>query len=173
MKSFVVLMRKLRVGKHLLPLNVLVCILLISVLSLVSYAASVTATSTTTQAVQGVMFNVVGGFTAASNGFGLTPSSGSATSLPASWVSGNTVTTAVVAGNWQYAVNVTITAAASPSTTYTLSVQWNTGSGYGALGGSLTFTTPSSISAGQWMLFVLNTGVTTFNAPAALVITVQ
>ena len=156
-----------------MPLKLLIPILVISVLAIVSFAASVTITTTTSQAVQGVMFNVVGGFTAASNGFGLTPSSGSATSLPATWSSGSTVTTATVAGNWQYAVNVTISASASPSTTYTLDVQWDTGSGYSTLGSPLTFTTPSTISAGQWMLFVLNTGVTTFSAPAALVVTIQ
>jgi hypothetical protein len=40
------------------------------------------------------------------------------------------------------------------------------------MGSSLTFTTPASITAGQTMTFVLNTGGTTFNAPAGILITI-
>jgi hypothetical protein len=163
----------MRIKKHVLPLKILLPILLISVLSIVSYAASVTTTTSTSQTIQGVLYSVTGGFSAATNGFVVTQSSATATSLPATWSNGGTVTTATVAGNWQYSATVTINAGASPSTTYTVTVQWNTGSGYSTLGSALTFTTLSSISAGQTMTFVFNTAVTTFNAPAALIITIQ
>jgi len=151
----------------------LIPILLISVLSIVSYAASVTTTTTNTQTIQGVLYNVAGGFSASANGFVVTQSSATATSLPATWSNTGTVTTATVAGNWQYSINVTINAAASPSTTYTVTVQWNTGSGYSTLGSALTVTTLNPVTAGQIMTFVFNTGVTTFNAPVALLITIQ
>jgi hypothetical protein len=158
--------------KHSMPLKILIPILIIATISIVSYAASVGVNSTTTQTVQGVMYTVTGGFTAANNGFVVTQSQAAATTTPATWANNGVVTTATVAGNWQYSLNVTITAAAGASTTYTVSVQWNTGSGYQALSTPVTFTTPATITAGQTMTFVFNTGVTTFNAPAGIMITV-
>jgi hypothetical protein len=62
-------------------------------------------------------------------------------------------------------------AGAAASTTYTVTVQWNTGSGYTQMG-QLTFTTPSTITAGQTMTFIFNTGGSSFNAPTGIVITV-
>jgi hypothetical protein len=38
--------------------------------------------------------------------------------------------------------------------------------------GQLYFTTPSSITAGQSMTFIFDTGSTSFNAPLGIVITV-
>jgi hypothetical protein len=165
-------MNKIRSLRHFMPLKLLALILVISVISVVSFAASVTVNSSTSQAVQGVVYNVTGGFSVANNGFVVTQSAATATTLPATWSNGVTVTTATVAGNWQYSATVTINAGASPSTTYTVTVQWNTGSGYSTMGSSLTFTTPASITAGQTMIFVLNTGGTTFNAPAGILITI-
>jgi hypothetical protein len=165
-------MNKMKSLKHFMPLKLLIPILVISVLAIVSFAASVTISTTTSQAVQGVIYNVQGGFTAASNGFAVTYSAATATTLPATWAPNGIVTTATVVGNWQYSLNVTITAAASPSTTYTVTVTWNTGSGYTTMGTLLTVTTLPSITAGQTMTFVLNTGVSTFNAPVGIMITV-
>jgi len=167
-------MKKLRIGKHVVPLKVLVPILMISVLSLVSYAASVTVTTVNTQSVSGVLYNVAGGFTAANNGFGLTSVAATATTLPAAWTNAGTITMATVAGNWQYSITVTINAGATASTTYSVSVQWSTGgSAYNALGTQLTFTTPASITPGQTMTFIFDSGETDFTAPAGLVITIQ
>ena len=165
-------MNKIRSLRHFMPLKLLVPILIISVLSIVSFAASVSINSTTSQSVQGVVYNVTGGFSAASNGFVVTQSAATATTLPAAWANGGNVTTATVAGNWQYSANVTINAGATPSTTYTVTIQWNTGTGYNTMATALTFTTGATITAGQTMTFVLNTGVTTFNAPAGIIITV-
>jgi len=79
-----------------MPLKLLIPILVISLLSVVSFAASVSINSTTSQSVQGVVYNVTGGFSAASNGFIVTQSAATATTLPASWANGGTVTTATV-----------------------------------------------------------------------------
>jgi hypothetical protein len=165
-------MKILNTIKHSMPLKILIPILIISLVAVVSFAASVAINSSTSQTVQGVIYTVVGGFTASNNGFVVTQSSATATVLPSTWTNGSTVTTATVAGNWQYSIVVTLNAAASTSTTYTVSVQWNTGTGYAALSTPLTFTTPATITPGQTMTFVFNTGVTTFNAPAGLVITI-
>jgi hypothetical protein len=164
-------MSNMKPFKNMLPLKIFVPILAIALLSLVSFAASVNISTSSSEAVQGVSYNVAGGFTAASNNFVVTHSAATASSQPATWSNGATVTTATVAGNWQYSVTITIKASAAASTTYTVSVQWNTGSGYNTMG-SLTFTTPATIIADQTMIFVINTGVSTFNAPLGIVITV-
>jgi hypothetical protein len=165
-------MNKIKSLNHFMPLKLFIPILVISMLAVVSFAASVTINTTTSQAVQGVIYDVVGGFTVVPNNFAVTYSAATATGLPATWSNGGTVTTATVVGNWQYSLTLTITALASPSTTYTVTVTWNTGTGYTTLGSALTFTTPSNIVAGQTMTFVINTGQTTFNAPAGMLITV-
>jgi hypothetical protein len=149
----------------------LILLALIAIVSLASYAASVTVTTTTEQARAGVYYNVVGGFTAASNGFQVTQAAGAASAQPCTWANGGTCQTALVAANWYYSVTLTLNAAASPSTTYTITVTWNTGSGYSTLG-SRTLTTLASITAGQTMTFLFDTAVTTFIAPAGIVITV-
>jgi alpha-D-ribose 1-methylphosphonate 5-phosphate C-P lyase len=165
-------MNKLRSLKHFMPLKLLIPILAISILAVVSFAANVTITTTDSQAVQGVIYNVNGGFTAATNGFQVTYSAATATSLPATWSNGGTVTTATVVGDWQYSLTLTITSSASASTTYTVTVQWNTGSGYATMGTALTVTTPSTITPDQTMTFVLSTGVSNFAAPVGIMITV-
>jgi hypothetical protein len=149
----------------------LLLLVLIAVVSLASYAASVTVTTTTQQAQAGVYFNVIGGFTAASNGFSVIQATGAGSAQPCTWTNGGTCQTALTAGNWYYSVTLTINAAASPSTTYTVTVTWNTGTGYTTLG-SRTVTTGATITAGQTMSFLLDTAVTTFNAPSGIVITV-
>lgn len=157
--------------KKSMPLKILIPILIISMASVVSFAASIGVNSSTSQTVQGVMYTVTGGFTASSNGFTVTQSSATASDQPTTWSSNGIVTTATTAGNWQYAFTVTINAAAQASTTYTATVQWNTGSGYNTLG-TLTFTTPATITAGQTMTFVVSTGVTSFNSPAGIMINI-
>jgi hypothetical protein len=156
--------RRLRL-KYMLPL------LAISIFSLGSFAASVIVTQTTLQAQNGVYFNVIGGFTGASNGFNVVQATAAASAQPCTWANGGTCATAVTAGRWQYSFTLTLNAAATASTTYTLTVTWNTGAGYSTLG-TLTVTTLASITAGQTMTFLLDTGGTTFTAPAGITITV-
>ena len=165
-------MNKIKSLRRLMPLKLFIPILFISMLAVVSFAANVTINTTTSQTVQGVIYNVVGGFTAATNGFQVTYSAATATTLPATWANGGTVTTATVVGDWQYSLTLTITAQATGSTTYTVTVQWNTGSGYNTMGTQITVTTPSSITPNQTMTFMLNTGVSTFSAPVGIMITV-
>jgi len=151
--------------RYLLPL------LAISVFSLASFAATVQVTQTTLQAQSGVYFNVIGGFSAASNGFVVVQATAAASGQPCTWANGGTCQTALTAGDWEYSVTLTLNAAATASTTYTLTVTWNTGAGYVSLG-SRTLTTLASITAGQTMTFLLDTAGTTFTAPAGITITV-
>jgi hypothetical protein len=154
------------------PLKLLFPLLAISLFAVVSYAVSVTVTTTTYASDNGVYFNVTGGFTATSNGFNVVQAAGTATTLPATWANGGTVQNTLVAGDWEYSVTLTLNAAATVSHTYTFTVQWNTGSGYTTLGIPLTVTTLATITAGQTMTFLLDTGSTSITAPAGVTITV-
>jgi hypothetical protein len=151
-------------------LKVLLPLMAISIFAVGSFAASVSVTSTTYEAQNGVYFNINGGFTAVSDGFSVVQTTG-ATSSPCTWANGGTCQTAVTAGDWQYSVALTITASAATSHVYTVSVTWNTGSGYTSMG-SVTVQTLSSITPSQTMTFVFDTSTTTFSAPAGIVVTV-
>jgi hypothetical protein len=152
-------------------LNVIFPLLVISIFSIVSFAAAVAVNSTTYQGQNGVYFNIAGGFTAASNGFNVIQATASASGQPCAWSNGATCQTALAAGDWEYSATLTMTASAAVTHTYTLTVAWNTGSGYVTLG-TLTVTSPATIVAGQTMTFLINTGGTSFTAPAGIVVTV-
>jgi len=154
------------------PLKMLLPILAISLVSVGSYASSVTVSPTTYQDEKGIYFNVIGGFTALSNGFWVVQADSSATSLPALWSNAGTVQTSMTAGQWYYSFTLTLNAAATHGTTYTVTASWDTGSGYNTLGSPLTVTTLGTITAGQTMTFLIDTGVTSFSAPTGITITV-
>jgi hypothetical protein len=153
------------------PLRVLVPILFIVAFSTAAFATSVSVAPVTYQNVQGVQFNVTGAFSASSNGFFVSPSAGTASSQPCSWSNGGICQTALVAGDWYYSITLTLNSVPSVTTTYTVTVDWNTGSGYSQLG-QLTVSVPTTASAGQTMQFFFNTGLSTFTAPTGIVVTV-
>lgn len=154
-----------------LPLKILLPLLAISLFSVGSFATTVGISQATYQAQNGVSYNVTGGFSAASNGFTVVQSAATASAQPCTWSSGGTCQTALTAGDWEYSLTITINAGAATSHTYTVTVSWNTGSGYTNMG-TLTVTTPATITAGQTMDFNIDTAATTFNAPAAVTITI-
>ena len=155
-----------------LPIRLVLPILLIAMFSVYSFATSVSVTSTTVQSQNGILYDVTGGFTVASNGFSVVQSTSSASTLPVTWSNGGTVKTALSAGHWYYSLTLTINSNAEAITTYTVTVTWNTGSVYSTLGSALTFTTPGTIVPSQTMNFFFDTGLTSFNAPTAITITV-
>lgn len=152
------------------PLRLLFPILAISILATVSYAVSVTVTNNNYQSDNGVYFNVGTFWTAASNGFVVVPSTSAASAQPCPWANAGTCQTALTAGNWEFSVTLTINAGAATSTTYTMTVKWNTGSGYTTLG-TLTVTSPATVTAGQTMTFLFDTGATSITAPAGITVT--
>jgi hypothetical protein len=154
------------------PLKILIPILLISAISAVSFAASASISPTVAyQGVQGIQYNVAGGLSAANAGFVVTQSAATASPANAAWSTGGTLTTATVAGDWEYHLTVTTNTGCPASTVYTAIVQWNTGSGYSSMG-SISFTTPATIVNGAQMTFVFNTGVNSFSAPVAITVTI-
>lgn len=149
--------------RYLLPL------LAIVVFSVVSYAANVTVNNATYQSVNGVYYNVSGGFTvsAANSGFNVVQATGTATS-PCAWATGTSCQTALTAGHWYFWVTIT---AAAGATLPTVGVSWNTGTGYSSLG-SISVAS-GSITTGNTMTFLFDTGSQTFSAPAGITVTVQ
>ncbi|MEM0271696.1 MAG: hypothetical protein QW514_04025 [Thermoprotei archaeon] len=146
---------------------------MISLIAAVYAGATVAVTPNTYQAQSGVYYVVTGNIGVAGQGFSVAIANNPpSTPSPCSWSNGGTCTTAITAGHWVYIVQVTLTPNTQPGQTYTVTVYWNTGSGYTTMG-SLKFTTPSTITAGQSMTFVFDTGTNSFNAPLGIVITVQ
>jgi hypothetical protein len=131
----------------------------------------VNVTDSKYESYSGIDFTDVGGFSVASNGFLVTQTAGSSSTLPCSWSNGGTCQSSLPAGDWYYSVTLMLNVEATASTTYTLTVSWNTGSGYSTLG-ILTFSTAGTITSGQTMIFLMNTGESSFAAPAGMTVTV-
>jgi len=104
-----------------------------------------------------------------------------------SWADGNsdrtampmdqrgTCTTAVTGGDWVYTVQVALTGS-TPASQHIHghpAVAPTGGAQRSVTVGTLQFTTPSTITPGETMNFIFDTGSTSFTAPAAIVITVQ
>jgi hypothetical protein len=157
--------------RNKLPLKVMVPIMLISLFAVGSFATSVGVSTQSFAGQAGVSYSVTGAFSAASNGFQVVQSTTTASAQPCVWANGGTCNTALTSGDWYYQVTLTIAASAIVSHTYTTTIQWNTGTGYVTLG-TLTVTTGATITAGQTMVFQIDTIVTSFNAPAAITVTV-
>lgn len=151
--------------------------LAVSVLSTAVYAASVQVQSTTYQSVTGVYYQVTGNFAVAAQGFYVAKATTQASAQPCTWGSGPFCSTALTAGHWIYIVTVTlVTNPNNANQVFTISVQWDTNQAqtpsYTSMG-SLTFTVPTNAQANSQYTFVFDTGVSSFNAPAGIVITIQ
>jgi hypothetical protein len=151
----------------------LIIIAAIAILSTVVYASSVSVATSTYQAQNGVYYVVTGNFGVTGQGFTVGQTA-TASTQPCAWSNGGTCTTAVTGGDWVYTVQVALTGNTPTSSTFTVTLQWlpQGGTAYVTVG-TLQFTTPSTITPGQTMNFIFDTGSTSFTAPAAIVITVQ
>ena len=152
----------------------LIIIAAIAILSTVVYASSVSVTTSTYQAQNGVYYVVTGNFVVTGQGFTVGQTATASTPPPCPWRNGGTCTTAVTGGDWVYTVQVALTGSTPKSSIFTVTLQWlpQGGTAYVTVG-TLQFTTPSTITTGQTMNFTFDTGSTSFTAPVAIVITVQ
>jgi P pilus assembly chaperone PapD len=150
-------------------------LLLIVAFSAVSYAATVSVTPFTYQDYEGIHFIVTGALTGSFNGFFVVTNTQTASILPCTWANGGTCNTALTAGHWYLSITLTTTSTAlAPGPTYTVTVKWapNTNSPYTTLT-ALTFQTGATPpQSGESMTFLFDTGVSTFYAPAGIVVTV-
>ena len=158
----------------LVPRNNLKLLLLIAgiaVFSIASYATTVSVSTTTFQSQYGVSYNVTGAFTAADQGFSVVPAAVAASTQPCTWSNNGVCQTALTQGHYKYTLNLTLNTVPGSTTTYTITVKWDQGSGQTQLG-QLTVSVPNTATAAQVMTIKMDTGGTSFVTPLSLDVTV-
>ena len=148
-------------------LKTLVVLGAIALFSVVSYATTVSVTTTTYQSQYGISYNVTGAFTAADKGFQVVPTTVAASSQPCTWANSGTCRTALTEGHYEYLVLLTLNTAPGSTTTYTVTVKWDQGSGQSQLG-QLTVSVTASAVPGNAMTFYLDSGASSFTAPLSM-----
>ena len=146
---------------------------IIIVVSVGAFAASVTISTSNNAAYQGVYVNANGYYSVSNTAYNVVEAAQSATTQPLAW-SNNAVgyVNAIVAGDWELSYTLQINAGGLTSHTYTITVYSTAAAGTTSTLYTFQFTSPASITAGQTMTIIWDTGATTWTAPAALSITV-
>ena len=152
-------------------LKLLVLLAAIAVFSIASYATTVSVSTTTYQSQYGVSYNVTGAFTAADQGFSVEPTTSAASVQPCTWANNGACTNALTQGHYKYTLTLTLNTVPGATTTYTVTVKWDQGTGQTTLG-QLTVSVPNTAVAAQVMTFKMDTGATSFNTPLSLDVTV-
>ncbi len=149
-----------------------VFLLVISV-SIGAFATSVTITNTDNAGYQGVYVQDNGYYSVTNTNYNVVESAQSATTPPLAWSNGaDGYVNALVAGDWALSFTLTINAGGLTSHTYTITVSSTAASGTISTLYTFQFTSPSTITAGQTMTILWDTGSTTWTAPAALTVTI-
>jgi hypothetical protein len=152
-------------------LKLLVLLGAIAAFSVASYATTVSVSSTTYQSQYGVSYNVAGGFTAADQGFAVVPATVAASAQPCTWANNGSCATALTEGHYKYTLTLTLNTVPGSTTTYTVTVKWDQGSGQTQLG-QLTVSVPNTAVTTNVMTFKMDTGGTSFTTPLSLDVTV-
>jgi hypothetical protein len=139
----------------------------IAIFSIASYATSVSVSTTTYQSQYGVSYNVTGAFTAADLGFRVVPTGVAGSAQPCPWIASGTCQTALTQGHYEYLLSLTLNTVPGATTTYTVTVKWDQGSGQSQLG-QLTVSVPNTAVAGQLMTFHFDTAGTSFSTPLSI-----
>jgi hypothetical protein len=158
----------------LVPRNNLKLLLLLAAIaafSVASFATTISVSTTTYQSQYGVSYNVTGGFTAADQGFAVQPTTAAASAQPCTWANAGTCATALTQGHYKYTLTLTLNTVPGATTTYTVTVKWDQGTGQTQLG-QLTVSVTNLALAAQSMTFKMDTGGTSFTTPLSLDVTV-
>ncbi len=158
---------KLKIPQNILSPKILIPLVVISLFSIGSFAASGGISTTTLQEQYGVAFSIAGGFTGADNGFATSGSTQTASTQPCTWTNGAVCRSALTGGDWRYQTTLTINAGAQALHTYTVNVLIN-GAAPSACSTGITFTTGATITAGQTMIFRCDTGLTSLSTVSAI-----
>ncbi len=118
---------------HTQTTKVIILLLIVSTLSIISYAAPINVQTQDSQGLGGVYYNVSNNYTISSANFAVVATTKGASST---WSTTAPCNTALTAGHWLYNVSVT---AASGATISTITVYIDSGTGYTTLG-AITFT---------------------------------
>ena len=148
-------------------LKTLVLLGAIAVFAVASYATTVSVSTTTYQSQYGVSYSVTGAFTAADKGFQVVPAAVAASSQPCAWASAGTCRTALTQGDYEYLLQLTLNTVPGSTTTYTVTVKWDQGSGQSQMG-QLTVSVPNTAVAATVMTFHIDTAGTSFTTPLSI-----
>ena len=143
----------------------------IAAFSIASFATTVSVSTTTYQSQYGVSYNVTGAFTAADQGFSVVPATAAASTQPCTWANNGSCANALTQGHYKYTLTLTLNTVPGSTTTYTVTVKWDQGSGQSTLA-QLTVSVPNTAVAAQVMTFKMDTGATSFTTPLSLDVTV-
>jgi hypothetical protein len=149
-----------------LAVKVVIPMLLISVLCVVSFAASATISNGSTyKAIGGEIISITGNYEVTPISFSIATES---TAENFGWSTFEPLTTGVIAGNWIYSIKVK----ALTTNPATVSVSWSQSGNpeYSPLGSITILDDPVS---GQEATFVFDTGVQSFDSPVGILITVE
>ena len=151
----------------------LVVFVAIIAISVSAFAATATITNTNNAGYQGVYVQDNGYYGVAAN-FYVVNTGQTATTQPLAWApNGVGYVNALVAGDWDITLTLTINAGGLTSHQYTITVYSTPTSG--AIGLPLftfQFTSPATITPTQTMSIIWDVGATTWAAPYALTITI-
>ena len=157
-----------RIG--LFYLAVIVTLIAISV---GAFAATVTITSSNDAAFQGILLQDNGYYSITNTNYNVVEAVQTATTQPLAWTSGAVgYVDALVVGDWEISFTLTINAGGLTSHTYTITLYSTAATGVTSTLYTFQFTSPATITAGQTMTIIWDTGATTWTAPAALSATI-
>lgn len=141
--------------------------------SVAAFATSVTVTNSNDAGYQGVYVQDNGYYSVTDTNYYVVEAAQSTTSQPLAWSNGAVgYVNALVAGDWAISFTLTINAGGLTSHTYTVTVTSTAAAGTTSTLYTFQFTSPSSITAGQTMTIIWDSGSTTWTAPAALTVTI-
>ena len=150
-----------------------VALSLILIGSVGAYAASVTISTSTNAGYQGEYVIDNGYFLASAISYNVVEAAQTASAGGLAWSSGGTAyVNALVPGHWMLAWTITIQTGATASNLYTITVTSTAASGVTSTLYTFQFTSPATVTNGQTMTILWDTGATTWTAPAAVQITV-
>ena len=151
----------------------LIIFLGIIMVSVGAFAANVTINTTNNAGYQGNYLIDNGYFSAGQISYNVVQSAQAATAQPMTWANAGTAyVNALVAGNWEVVWVITLNAGATVSHTYTITATSTAAAGTTTAMYTFQFTTLASITAGQTMTIMWDSGATTWTAPAAIQVTV-
>ena len=141
--------------------------------SVSAFAASVTINTSTNAGYQGNYVVDNGYFSAGTISYNVIEAANTATTQPMTWANGATAyVNTSAAGNWELAWTLTLNTGATASHTYTITVTSTGANGATSQLYTFQFTTLGTITNGQTMTILWDTGATTWTAPAAVQVTV-
>lgn len=141
--------------------------------SIAAFASSVAVTTTQDAGIQGVYVNDNGYYGVSNTNYYVVEAAQSATSQPLLWAN-NTIAyvNTLVPGDWDLSFTLTINAGGLTNQLYTITVTSTEANGTTTNLYTFQFTSPSSITPGEVMTIIWDTGSTSWVSPAALTVTI-